>query len=81
MNDDTHPIISSIRAFATNETDASIDGIANSFAVLSDPARVDALAKLRGHLDGQTSSRKTAELALLVRKCDSVHRSLRKVGR
>ena len=80
-SDDTHAIIESIRLYATNADEASIDGIATNFAVLNDGARVDVLQKLRGHLTGETPTRRTAELMSLTRKMSGVHERLRRVGR
>ena len=81
MSNDTHFIIDQIRSYATDATDQSLDAIATNFAVLNDGARVDVLQKLRGHLDGETPSKKTSQLFDLTRRMDQVHQRLRRVGR
>ena len=59
-----------------------LDEMTNAFVLMPDGQRVDALQKLKGHVDENTgSARQQSQLADLTRRLDAVHRNLRRVGR
>ena len=80
-NDDSHPIIEFIRDYTTDPNAHSLDAIARDFSHLSDSQRVDTLQRMKTWLNGETPTRKTAELMDLVRKCSGVHDRLRRASR
>lgn len=79
---DDHPVIEFMKSYATDPQDETIDGLAASFARLDDPSRTNCLQRMTTWVVGDgVSPRQRSQLWNLQRRMDSIHHSLRKVGR